>query len=150
MSLMGRLSLLVFVLFIAGCASQAAVDEPPGFRGSPCRDKAGRSNRQAPIVCVDDSARNLTVSPDPVVIHDVLETDRKTPVVIHWFTTSGKGDLQVEIEPGCVEAQRCDRPGHCSARSVPRSTKRCKYDVWINDGQHDRLDPTLVVSPCCT
>jgi len=153
MSVTRSLSRVVILLLVAGCASRGAVDnmQPPGImRSSPCgANSRGEANRQAPIVCVDDSARTLTVSPDPVVVHDALEADRNAPVVVHWFTTSGTGNLQVEIEPGCVEAQRCDGNGHCSARSVPHSAARCKYDVWIDDGQHDRLDPTIVISPCC-
>lgn len=154
----GRLSRIVFLLltpvWIAGCAARGGVDtntEPPGImRGSPCASNPnGEANRQAPIICVNDSARTLTVSPDPVVLHDTLSSDRRSPVVLHWFTTSGTGDLQLEIEPGCVEAQRCDGNGHCTARSRPGSAQRCKYDVWINGGNHDRLDPTIVISPCC-
>ncbi len=155
----GRPSRIVFLLltpvWIAGCASRGGTDTQPGpppgiMRSSPCRENPqGETNRQAPIICVDDSARTLTVSPDPVVLHDVLEADRSSPVVLHWFTTSGTGDLQLEIDPGCVEAQRCDGNGHCTARSRPRSTQRCKYDVWINGGNHERLDPTIIISPCC-
>ena len=157
MSITGRpfriLFLLPIVLFIAGCASRGATDtQPPGImRSSPCgANPAGEANRQAPIICVDDSSRALTVSPDPVFVHDALAADPTGPVVLHWFTTSGSGDLQVKIEPGCVTTETCDGRGHCMARSVPRANKRCKYDVWINGGDHDRLDPTIVISPCCT
>jgi hypothetical protein len=158
MSLAGRLSRIVFLLLppilIAGCASRGATDTQPGgpgiMRGSPCATSpAGETSRQAPIVCVDDSARTLSVRPDPIVVHDVLEGDRSSPVVLQWFTTSGTGDLQVEVEPGCVESVRCDGRGHCTARSVPRASRSCKYDVWINGGNHDRLDPTIIISPCC-
>ncbi|HEX2060558.1 MAG TPA: hypothetical protein VHK90_07445, partial [Thermoanaerobaculia bacterium] len=61
----------------------------------------------------------------------------------------GGGDLQLEIEPGCVTQQQCDGRGHCWARSIPGSASRCKYDVWINGGNHDRLDPTIVITGCC-
>jgi len=139
-------SLGVMVLFVlAGCAAN---QQSAGTRAG-CGDGAGSANRQAPIVCVDDSARTLSVSPDPVTLHDVSSSDRRTPVVLHWYTRSGGGDLQVEVEPGCLSEVRCDGNGHCMARSQPGSTSRCKYDVWINGGNHDRLDPTIVITPCC-
>jgi hypothetical protein len=144
--------LLLTPLGIAGCAASGATDSQPSgiMRGSPCAgNAAGEASRQAPIVCVDDSARTLSVRPDPVAIHDVLENNRSAPVVLQWFTTSGTGDLQLEIEPGCVSDVRCNGRGHCTARSVPRAARSCKYDVWINGGNHDRLDPTIVISPCC-
>ncbi|HEY0156527.1 MAG TPA: hypothetical protein VGF28_04465 [Thermoanaerobaculia bacterium] len=159
MPVTGRLSRIAFLLltpvWIAGCAARGGTDTGPApgiMRHSPCAaNPKGETNRQAPIVCVDDSARTLTVSPEPVFVHDVLEGDRRSPVMLHWYTTSGTGDLRVEIEPGCVEAQRCDGNGHCSARTRPGSNKQqCKYDVWINGGKHDRLDPTIIISPCCT
>lgn len=158
MSVAGRLSRIVFLLlipaWIAGCAARGGTTDTqpaPGITaGSPCRgNSAGEANRQAPIVCVDDSARTLSVSPDPVDVHDVLQGDRSSPVVLQWFTTSGSGDLQLEVDPGCVQDVRCDGRGHCTARTVPRAARSCKYDVWINGGNHDRLDPTIVISPCC-
>lgn len=150
MSIAGRLSpvalLLVTIIALAGCSSR---DAGPAA-ASPCRDGNGSTNRQAPIVCVDDSARKLSVSPEPVRVHDVLESDRRSPVTVHWYTVSGGGDLQLEIEPGCVSRQQCDGRGHCWAQSVPGANRECKYDVWINGGNHDRLDPTVVIQPCCT
>lgn len=145
---------LVFVgalLCIASCAVRPTDDSGrPIDRASVCRDGAGDANRQAPIVCVDDSGRTLSVSPEPVVIHDVRASDRRTPVTVHWFTTSGRGDLNVEIEKGCVADVKCDRRGHCSARTIPGSTSQCKYDVWITGPNHERLDPTVVISSCCS
>jgi hypothetical protein len=136
-------------LTIAGCASAPAVDMGGGKPfGGPCSSPRGDANRQAPIVCVDDSSRTLVVSPDPVTVDDALSRDRKSPVMMHWFTRSGTGDLQVEIEPGCVAEAKCDGRGHCSARTMPGSTKSCKYDVWVT-GKSERLDPTIVVTTCC-
>jgi hypothetical protein len=153
MSLAGRGSrFLVLALFVAafsGCAARSTDVAGVAPSASVCRDGAGSTNRQAPIVCVDDSARTLSVNPDPVVVHDVRANDRKTPVTVHWFTRSGRGDLQLEFEAGCVEQHRCDGQGHCWARSVPGSTSRCKYDVWIAGGKHDRLDPVVEVETCC-
>jgi hypothetical protein len=147
------LALLVATLLIAGCAANhpdngGASNSMP-LRGNPCASGAPPMNKQAPIVCIDDSARKLVVSPDPVVVHDVSASDRKTPVGVQWFTKSGTGDVQVSIEPGCVDKKSCNGNGKCAAETVPGAKKRCKYDVWITGGAHDRLDPTVVVDPCC-
>ena len=148
------LALLVATLLIAGCAannptrSGANNSEPVG--DNPCATgKATGSSKQAPIVCVDDSARTLVVFPDPVVVHNVKESDRTTPVTVQWLTRSGAGDVQVRIEPGCVDKKSCDGKGKCTAETVPGAKKRCKYDVWITGGAHDRLDPTVDVGECC-
>jgi hypothetical protein len=137
-------------LFLTTCAVSHSADVAPAGGGNPCMSGNGSSNRQAPIVCVDDSNRTLTVSPDPVRAHHVLESDRKSPVMIHWWTRSGTGALQLEIEPGCVAKHQCDsRTGHCWAQTLSKSGATCKYDVWIEGGNHDRLDPTIVVDACC-
>lgn len=158
MSLAGRMSrvllLLVTPVWIAGCAASSQQSDSHiaggGSSGSPCTNGNGSENRQAPIVCVDDSQRTLSVWPEPVHAHDVHAAGGGRPVMLHWYTKSGGGDLQVEIEPGCVADVKCDGRGHCSARSVAGKERReCKYDVWINGGQHDRLDPTVVIQPCC-
>jgi hypothetical protein len=48
-----------------------------------------------------------------------------------------------------VTAHECSR-GHCWARTIPGAGKTCKYDVWITGDQHDRLDPTIIIQPCCS
>lgn len=152
--------LLGVLLILCACAAQqsTAPAPPPAAGGSsstalragnPCSNKVGSTNRNAPIVCVDDTGSTLTVSPDPIRLHDVGAADR-APVVIHWHTVSGANDLHVEIEPGCVTETTCDGNGHCRARTLPRSDKtekRCKYDVWTD--KHPRLDPDMIVIPCC-
>lgn len=144
------LMVLVAVVLIAGCAARPMPDPSPSpFRANPCANGKAVSTKQAPIVCVDDSARTLRVFPDPVVVHDVSASDRATPVTLQWFTTSGRGDVQLEIEPGCVANVRCNGRGHCTAQTVAGARKQCKYDVWITGGEHDRLDPTVVVDGCC-
>jgi len=153
----GVLVILLSMLFLTTCtASQdAAGTQPvsptvsPSRAGNPCTSGRGSDNRQAPIVCVDDSRRTLSVSPDPVRVHNVLRGDMRSPVMIHWWTQSGGGDLELEIADGCVTDLDCSRPGHCSARTLPGAGKSCKYDVWITGGNHDRLDPTIVIEPCC-
>ena len=151
-----KLMLLGMAVFIGSCASQPAVAPPgsggspsPAFRGNPCASKAGSADRNAPIVCVDDTGSTLTVSPDPIRVHDVGASD-KAPVVLQWHTVSGRNDLHVEIEPGCVTETTCSGNGHCRARTTPRTDKtekRCKYDVWTD--KHPRLDPDVIVIPCC-
>lgn len=121
-----------------------------GGGGNPCTNGNGSSNRQAPIVCVDDSNRTLSVSPDPVRVHHVMASDRRSPVMMHWWTRSGTGALRLEIEPGCVAKHQCDsRNGHCWTQTLAKAGSTCKYDVWIEGGNHDRLDPTIVVDACC-
>lgn len=145
--------LLGVLLIVCSCATQQATDPNPTITtrggGNPCSDRTGSADRNAPIVCVDDSGGTLTVSPDPIRVHDVGAADR-APVVLHWYTVSGTNDLRIEIEPGCVTEMRCESAGHCMARTTPRndkSEKRCKYDVWTD--KHPRLDPDVIVVPCC-
>jgi len=152
-----NLATLGIVLFLCACAAQHGAPggghdaAATGLRGAgnPCSDRAGSTDRNAPIVCVDDTGSALTVSPDPVRVNDVGAADR-APVMIHWHTVSGTNDLRLEIEPGCVTNTTCDGRGHCSARTVPRddrSARRCKYDVWTD--KHPRLDPDIIIEPCC-
>ncbi|HYC62847.1 MAG TPA: hypothetical protein VEK79_25125 [Thermoanaerobaculia bacterium] len=146
------LMVLAIPVLIAGCAARPMPDPGPmPFRGGPCAGGKAASTKQAPIVCIDDSARTLSVSPDPIAAHDAKASNRATPVTMQWFTTSGSGDVRLEIEPGCVANVRCNGNGHCTAQtvSVSGARKECKYDVWIEGGNHDRLDPTIVVDPCC-
>jgi hypothetical protein len=146
MSLNRSFRVLALIVF-AGCASHNAA--PPGASGGPCANGNGVSNRQAPIICVDDRARKLAVDPDPITIHNVRKNDMASPVMVHWYTRSGTGDLQLKIEEGCLAEIKCDGRGHCQARTEPKSLKSCKYDVWITGDQHELLDPTIVIVNCC-
>lgn len=146
-----NLMLLGMTIVLCACAAQQSVSptDATALRGSPCANKAGSNDRNAPIVCVDDTGTALAVSPDPIRVHDVGQNDR-LPVMLQWHTVSGRNDLRVEIEPGCVTDVRCERPGHCAARTLPRNDKaekRCKYDVWTD--KHPRLDPEVIITPCC-
>jgi hypothetical protein len=140
--------ILAAALLISACAARPA---PAPLRGNPCAGGAvPAENRQAPIVCIDDSGRKLRAYPDPVFVHDVKESDRITPVEIQWFTTSGLGDVEVQLEDGCVTEKQCDRHGKCSAKTIRGANKRCKYDVWIEgDKEHEKLDPVVVITTCC-
>jgi len=144
-----RWSLLVTVAFVfTVCSSNSGVDGSGGtqFRGNPCRGGAGKADRNAPIVCVDDSGATLSVDPDPFTVHSYGESDHQ-PVMIHWWTRSGGNTLSMQMGPGCVTEVNCNG-GHCSARTIPTVTaKTCKYDVWTD--RHPRLDPEITIDPCC-
>ena len=135
--------LLVAVFILTTCAHK-----PAKVTGNPCTAGEGNANRNAPILCVDDLGGTLSVRPDPIVIHEVHESSRQ-PVMVHWFTRSGRNDLQLEIEPGCVAELKCNGKGKCSARTLPLQTgeARCKYDVWTD--RHPRLDPDMIIIRCC-
>jgi hypothetical protein len=142
-------ALLSAALVLAGCAAHRTPD-PTYLRGNPCASGRVAENRQAPIVCIDDSARTLVAYPDPVFVHDVMEGDRTTPVTVQWLTKSGRGNVQVEMQSGCIEKKECNRAGKCTAKAIKGANKRCKYDVWIEgDDDHDRLDPVVVITTCC-
>lgn len=143
--------LFVLTLVVAGCAHKRDDLTAPGVcgrGGTPARDP------QAPVVCIDDSVSPVRALPDRAEAHDVLKTDRATPVVVHWWTTSGGGDLGIQMKSdACVSDIRCET-GHCWARTKPGAAGgsggkiECKYDVWTTPA--NRLDPTLVVGTCCT
>ncbi|MDP9193442.1 MAG: hypothetical protein M3P06_17245 [Acidobacteriota bacterium] len=141
--------LFAAALLIAGCAAYKTPD-PNVLRANPCASGKPPISKQNPIVCIDDSARKLVAYPDPVIVHDVNESDRTKPVKIQWLTKSGRKDVRVEIEEGCVVNYECDRKGKCWADTKKGSTGSCKYDVWIEgDKNHDRLDPVVVITTCC-
>lgn len=137
-------------LVLTTCSASKSGVAPSGDGGrqlaNPCSSGKGKADRNAPIICVDDTAATLSVSPDSVTVHSVGATDRQ-PVMIHWWTRSGSKELSLEIQPGCVTDLTC-RGGHCMARTLPvKERTRCKYDVWTD--KHPRLDPDIVVDPCC-
>lgn len=139
--------LLVLTVVVCGCAQRAALTPSRGGGGGPCGGGKGISDRQAPIVCVDDTGATLSVDPDPIVLHNKMKSDGK-PVTLQWFTRSGSNNLYVEIEPGCLTEVKCNGKGHCTAKSRDLAAEtRCKYDVWTD--KHPRLDPDVVVTPCC-
>src|ERR1700741_4822595 len=111
-------SLVLFVsaLLIAGCAARDTPD-PTSLRANPCATGKPPISKQKPIVCIDDSARKLVAFPDPVIVHDVDESDRTKPVKIEWLTKSGSKDVRVEIEDGCVATYEWDRKGKCWAET---------------------------------
>ena len=154
--------LLLASTFLLTCATRPPDDTGGGTpspspsrvapTGGPCAGGVGDTNRDRPIVCVDDSANELTVNPDQVWVHDVMSSDRRTRPVIQWWTRSG-GNLRIAFkDPGCVGDITCDGRGHCRANVVGRpeagaTEKRCKYDVMV-DG-HPTLDPDVIIVDCC-
>lgn len=156
-------ALLLLSFFLLTCATQPAPDAGASASGTgpapsqiaaetgPCGNGQGDENRDRPIVCVDDSADALTVNPDPVRVHEVMSTDRRTRPVIQWWTRSG-GNLRVEFkDAGCVRNINCNG-NHCRANVEGRleagaTEKRCKYDVIV-DG-HPTLDPDTIIVGCC-
>lgn len=140
---------LAVTLLFSACAARPDAGGGGVTGSGPCATGTGSADRNAPIVCVNDTGASLTVRPDPIRVHDVGQHDG-LPVMLQWHTVSGGNDLRVEIEPGCVTEVRCERPGHCSGRTLPRADKtdkRCKYDVWTD--KHPRLDPEVIITPCC-
>ncbi len=110
----------------------------------PCSRGKGTENRNAPIVCVDDTGATLSVNPDPVKAN---ATGTGAPVVIQWWTRSGGNQLHIEVTPGCITDVSCDG-AHCKAQTLPVTAHtQCKYDVWTD--KHPKLDPDIVVDPCC-
>jgi hypothetical protein len=142
-----------FVLLIGSCAqSNPDPNLIRPFGGNPCAGGAPpAANKQAPIVCIDDSARTLVAKPDRIHVHESKKENRSQPVQIQWYTTSGTGDVHVKMEPGCtaVKLKTCNGNGNCQAETTPGVTTQCKYDVWITGGKHDLLDPDVVIDPCC-
>lgn len=136
--------LVTAVLVLTACAHNP---DNPGLLGNPCSAGAGKDDRNAPIVCVDDTGEALTVSPDPITVHDVGKSDRQ-PVLLHWWTRSGGNGLGIQIADGCVTDVNC-RGGHCWAKSkeTDASGARCKYTV--STSKHLPLDPEVIIVDCC-
>ena len=140
------------VLALATCAPTAKGPDDPGLRANPCNTGAGKDDRHAPIVCVDDLGGTLSVNPDPINVHDEGRGSggrgNGEPVIIHWWTRSGTGDLGIQVADGCVTDVNC-RGAHCMAKTLPKdgSGARCKYDVWT--AKHPRLDPEIIIVDCC-
>lgn len=115
----------------------------------------GVQRREAPVVCVDDSGETLRAIPDTVYAFDTHPEDR-SPVNVIWFTSSGAGNLRIEpVDTNCLAKVWCNpKSGHCRARTLSLNGKgesRCKYDVVMvgPDGSERRLDPIVIVQPCC-
>lgn len=142
-----RFPFLLLVLFIVGCAHR--LPAPRSVTPSGCPGGSGGNHPDLPVICVDDRFSTLSVNPQTAYVNDTDSSDRQSPVAIHWFTRSGGRNLQVAFnDPSCVRNLSCDGRGHCRAvtNRVTKET-RCKYDVWTDE--HPRLDPYVIVKPCC-
>ena len=153
---------LSLVLFAAACAhttQPGAIAEAPPPRPVALVEQAGGCppavNRpEAPIVCVDDTGSVLTAVPNTVYAFDRHPEDR-APVNVLWFTKSGGGDLRIRMkDEHCVGKVWCNpKTGHCRAKTHPLNGKPesapCKYDVWIEGGPQEVLDPYVVIRECC-
>ena len=139
---LGRLS---FTLLLLACAP-SNVDRmaPPNN----CARGNGTANKAQPVVCVSDTGAGLAVDPESIELWDVTPADKTKPVMIHWVTRSGKGDLQIRMkEEGCVEKIQCNKNGHCHAKAIDvTGSKRCTYGITL-DGKE--LDPDVIVTDCC-
>lgn len=138
--------LVTAALVLMTCSSASSTGGGNLRKANPCSKGTGTTNRNAPIVCVDDTAATLSVNPDPLNVNSVGQSDRQA-VVIHWWTRSGGNELNVEIESGCVTDVSCSG-AHCKARTLPVTARtQCKYSVWTD--KHPKLDPEIIVDPCC-
>jgi len=135
--------LLCAALLIGTCRS---ADDKTILTGV-CSSMLGDANPDGPTVCVDDGPKM------PKVSHNTITMNRTRPGVgateIQWLTRSGTGPLEIDVQPGCFTHVSC-AAGRCSAKALPvTARKTCKYSVFINDGNHEKLDPDVVVVPCC-
>jgi hypothetical protein len=145
------LVLLTATLLIAGCArmkpapNTLVIAAPPTCPAS----GSGVDDPEAPMICVDDSQAALRVHPEPFVIFDRVSGGGGSPVV-HWFTRSGRGALEVKFtDERCVKNVVCNN-GHCMAvasKLGANAQEKCKYDVILTG--HDTLDPEGVLTGCC-
>lgn len=158
MSVVRRVPRLIFVcvsaLWLATCAARPTVEPNPGpnpLMVNPCEKGAPSLDKQAPVVCIDDSARTLVAKPDRIVIHESKKGAPSEAVAIQWYTTSGTGDLHVKMDSACdALVDKGHGTGKYEMKTVPGKKRQCKYDVWITGPDHDRLDPTVVVDACCS
>jgi hypothetical protein len=149
-SLLRFAALLGSAVILSTCAHSNTNPPSPGggnagFVGA-CGSVTASANRDAPIVCIDDTGSALTVSPDPIRVNQTHSTTH-APVVLQWHTKSGN-DVQIEMEPGCVEPVKCTK-GHCTTKAMPTSGSetRCKYSIEMSG--HPKLDPDVIIIPCC-
>lgn len=144
-NLLRWLLLTTAVLALTTCAHKP--DDPDTLRANPCTTGAGKDDRNAPIVCVDDMGGTLSVHPDPIRVHDVGQSDHRA-VVIHWWTRSGGNGLGIKIADGCVANVDC-RGGHCWAKTkdTDATGARCKYTVTTD--KQPPLDPEVIIVDCC-
>lgn len=129
---------------------KATVTSTEFARKGPCSDVMGSPFKAGPIICVDDTATSLSVTPDTIEVWDSVPNQPNTPVMLQWFTSSGTGDLRiVPSDPAkCpLKDSKAAVPGHYWLQTIPgQTTEGCKYTVFVGTRQKD---PTIVITPCC-
>lgn len=118
---------------------------------------AGSTRPEAPIVCINDSGTTLSVDPETITAYDRDPEKPGSPMVILFFTQSGRGDFQIVPRSGnCIEPQtehHCPPDaGLCRVHMLRRKPtdpkeERCKYDVIMKG--FPPLDPFIVAKTCC-
>jgi len=138
----------VLMLF-AACATKPVNPLNPGRApANDCARGVGTAHKEKPVVCVSSTEAGIVVQPESIELWDVLPSDKTKPVMIHWVTSTGGGDLQIRMKTeGCVEEMKCNEKGHCHAKAIDvTGSKRCEYGITL-DGKE--LDPEVVITDCC-
>ena len=144
---LARLLLVLIASFLILTCAQSNNRPANLAGGNPCASGGGLDDREAPIVCIDDSNTKLTVNPDPVKVWH--QNRGGAPVTIQWYTKSGASFSFRWKKTTCVTKEHCPTAGHCTAKTLSTATgETCKYDVVVPG--HPDLDPDVVVSGCCS
>lgn len=141
-----RIPAIALLALLAACATK----NPSRGTGlaNDCAGGVGNSEKVRPVVCVTDTPSGIVVNPEVIELWDVLPSDKTKPVMIHWRTRGGGGDLQIKMKTdGCVEEMDCNEKGHCHAKAIDiTGSKRCEYGITL-DGKE--LDPEVIIVDCC-
>lgn len=121
---------------------------------SECASGVGSSDRNHPLICVDDTT--LSANPMTVTVNDRAanpdHTPSSVPVIVKWATRSGGGTLGLQMkDKGCFEpgSIKC-HGGRCWAKTRKivdgKTPVQCEYDLNLSGRVSD---PTVIVEPCC-
>lgn len=146
-----RFPAIALLMLFAACATKPAIDRADRAGKAPpndCSRGVGTAHKEKPVVCVSHTPAGIVVQPETIELWDVLPSDRTKPVMIHWVTRGGGGDLQIRMkDDGCVADLQCNEKGHCHAKAIDiTGSKRCSYGIFL-DGTE--LDPDIVLTDCC-
>ncbi|HEX6177124.1 MAG TPA: hypothetical protein VF057_02095, partial [Thermoanaerobaculia bacterium] len=116
-------------------------------RGSDCPSGVGSSDRNHPLICIDDSTEALSANPYSIEVNDRQGTPGNIstyPVVVRWATRSGRGDLGLTFkQKGCFEPDsvKCFGNGRCVAKTKKiedgKTPVKCEYDLNLNGRVYD-------------
>lgn len=141
------------LLLIAALATLTACypNRAMGPGHNPCASGVGSSDRNHPLVCVNDET--LAVDPFKITINDVIGSPghpTASPVIVKWQTVSGRNDLGIEMrKKGCFKKITCNGQGECTGivqKRPDQSSLDCSYEVNL---QGRIIDPVVIVDPCC-